>query len=397
MFGMTGTKHRWVGWIAIFGLVFLSVSSFAQQGGNVSSQKPATKLPRTARNVIVYRQPGRYGGWPANHGIWSWGNEILVGFEAGYFKESKDRHSIDWDRPAEHLLARSMDGGETWTVEQHPDLLPPNGTKVAGVLTEPGGKPAVDCPGGINFLKPNFALTARMSDKDGGPSRFYYSMNRGKSWKGPYKIPNFGQKGTAARTDYIVYGKHNLALFITVPKSNGKEGRVMVVRTTDGAKTWHFVSSIGPEPAGDDYVIMPSSVRLSPKSVLTAIRHPHWIELWRSDDNLKTWHFVSRPAPDTGIGNPPSMIRLHDGRIAITYGYRSRPYQIRARLSSDDGQTWGPEIIVRSNAGAWDIGYPRTVQRPDGKIVTVYYWNDAPDQERYIGATIWDPGPAGAR
>jgi hypothetical protein len=32
------------------------------------------------------------------------------------------------------------------------------------------------------------------------------------------------------------------------------------------------------------------------------------------------------------------------------------------------------------------------VQRSDGKILTVYYFNDHPDTERYIGATIWDPG-----
>ena len=37
-------------------------------------------------HVEVYYEPGRYGGWPANHGIWSWGNQILVGFEIGYFK-----------------------------------------------------------------------------------------------------------------------------------------------------------------------------------------------------------------------------------------------------------------------------------------------------------------------
>ena len=97
---------------------------------------------------------------------------------------------------------------------------------------------------------------------------------------------------------------------------------------------------------------------------------------------------------DTGRGNPPSMIKLKDERLAMTYGYRAEPYGIRARLSSDRGQTWGDEIILRKDAGNWDLGYPRTVQRPDGKIVTIYYYNDSPDKERYIGATIWDPGKA---
>src|SRR5579863_7500976 len=93
----------------------------------LASNLPA-RGPVTEQNVVVYKAAGRYGGWPANHGIWSWGNEILVGFEAGYFKFSDTRHSIDFDRPAEHLLARSLDGGATWTVEKPVSLKPPDGS-----------------------------------------------------------------------------------------------------------------------------------------------------------------------------------------------------------------------------------------------------------------------------
>ena len=53
---------------------------------------------------------------------------------------------------------------------------------------------------------------------------------------------------------------------------------------------------------------------------------------------------------------------------------------------------WGEEIILRNDSDSWDLGYPRTVQRSDGKIVTVYYYKDTSSKERYISATIWDPG-----
>ena len=86
------------------------------------------------------------------------------------------------------------------------------------------------------------------------------------------------------------------------------------------------------------------------------------------------------------------MIRLNDGRLCLTYGYRSPPYGMRAKLSSDGGRTWGGEIMLRDDGGTWDLGYPRTVQRADGKVVTIYYFNDRKDTERYIAATIWDPG-----
>src|SRR5207248_3747085 len=70
------------------------------------------------QHVVVYHRPGRFGGWPANHGIWSWGDEILVGFSAGYHQDlGPNRHNIDHDKPEEHLLARSKDGGRTWSIE----------------------------------------------------------------------------------------------------------------------------------------------------------------------------------------------------------------------------------------------------------------------------------------
>ncbi len=357
-------------------------------GGSAVADIPASVI----KNVIVYRESGKYAGWPANHGVWHWGNEILVGFEVGDFKYSETRHSIDWDRPAQHVLARSLDGGETWKIEHPLSLRAPDGAKVANVPTEPGGKQPLDCPGDINFTDPNFALTARMEDVDVGPSRFYYSYDRGKSWQGPFRLPDFGQKGIAARTDYLVDGPHDLTMLLTAAKSNGKEGRVICVRTHDGGKTWKMLSFVGPEPEANDKALMPSSVRLSDRVILSAIRHTSWIELYRSDDNGSTWKFLSRPVPNTGVhnGNPPFLVKLQDGRLVITYGFRSEPYGIRARLSSDDGKTWGSEIPLRTDGGAWDLGYTRTVQRPDGKLVTVYYFNDRKDTERYIGATIWE-------
>lgn len=352
----------------------------------------AMPVDASEHTVDVYKQPGRFAGWPANYGIWSWGNEILVGFEAGSFHirtPGEHEHSIDYGRPSEHLLARSLDGGETWKIEKPVSLLAPPGTKVAGVPTEPGGKPATDCPGGLDFANPDFLITFRMADIDIGPSRFYYSLDRGTNWQGPYRVPVFGQQGIAARTDYLINGPRDMTVFLTAAKSNGHEGRVICVRTNDGAKTWNFVAFVTPEPEGRDYAIMPSSVRLPSHAILTAVRHRNWIDLYRSDDDARTWTYIGRPAPETE--NPPCLLRLKDGRLALTYGRRTAPFGIRARLSSDEGKTWSSEIILRQDGGCWDLGYTRSVQRPDGKIVTVYYFNDSPEHERQIAATIWDP------
>ncbi len=352
-------------------------------------------------HVFVYCQPGRFGGWPANHGIWAWGDEILVGFSAGYHQDrGPEVHNIDHDRPEEHLLARSRDGGRTWSIENPAAQGVLLGTKGMRHGTVPPGyteADPIDCPGGIDFTHPDFAMTCRMAAVNTGVSRFYYSYDRGRSWKGPFRLPLFDQPGIAARTDYLVNGKQDCLLFLTASKVNNREGRPICVRTTDGGRSWKLVSCVGPEPAG--YSIMPSTVRVAPQKLVTTLRRLEegppkrtWIEAWKSTDDGASWSQLEDPVRDTGEGNPPHLLRLADGRLCLTYGVRAKPFGMFARLSSDASVTWSDPIVLRNDGGGRDIGYPRSVQRSDGRVVTIYYfWDQASGPERYIAASIWDP------
>jgi Neuraminidase (sialidase) len=363
------------------------------------SGAPEQIVLKDVQHVKVYGEQGRFGGWPANHGMWIWDNEILVGYSRAWYKDMGERHHVDREKPEEHWLARSIDGGETWT-QEHPaekGQLIPEGESLHGTET-PGLaiKPATDCPGGINFLHPDFAMTMRMNSTGSGQSRFYYSYDKGKDWEGPFRFPNFESSGNAARTDYIVEDEDSCTFFSTAAKSDGKEGRVFCYRTDDGGKSFQFLSYLGPEMASGSFGIMPSSVRLSDNELICATRihdgDRKYIGLFRSVDNGLTWTAESDPVDNVGKGNPPAMIQLKDGRICLTYGYRAKPYSMCAKLSDDGGKTWGPELVLRNDGNTTDMGYPRTVQRPDGKVVTVYYFADGKEgPERFIGATIWTP------
>jgi hypothetical protein len=369
-----------------------SPSTFPGRG---SRQEAAMQRPSAIEHVTIWREPDRYGGWPANHGMWIWGDEVVVGFSAGHLLFfDPERHPINRSRAEEHVLARSTDAGRTWRVERHADLLPPpEPGHMSGVPTEPGGRMPRPLTQPIDFSAPGFALTLRMADNHTGPSWFYASQDRGRTWTGPWALPDFGTPGITARTSYVVLGPAHLLATVTAAKPTGREGRPLAIETRDGGVTWTLAGWIGEESEG--WRIMPSTARLTDGRLYTAVRRRdgdrHSIEGLISADGGRTWQPASVPVPDAGRGNPGALLQLADGRLCLSYGHRAKPYGMRAVLSEDQGRTWGSPIVLRDDGAEWDVGYPTAVQRADGRIITAYYFTDAVSPERYIAASIWMP------
>jgi hypothetical protein len=367
-------------------------------------QNSTTHLDQSSeaiQHLKIYYEEGRFAGWPANTGIWIWEDEILVGFVEAAHRETEGFHTYDQET-ARNKYARSLDGGETWTIEDayesgmtgfaYDHSIPEDQADIPKTLAQP-----IE-----DFTDPGFAITFMRDDYHDGPSTFYYSMNRGREWNGPYSFPNLGTNGIGTRTDYIVEGSQELSAFMNAAKENGREGRIIYTKTSDGGLNWELVSWIGEEPEGFD--IMPSSVRLSSTELFTVMRsrdmspRRDFLKAFRSTDNGSSWQEETNPSFDTGNGgSPPALVKMDDGRLALAYIYRSDyGSRVHLRFSDDQGESWGNEITLRSGDGATkDVGYPRMVQRPDGKLVVIYYWNnalqDGSDPYRYIAATIVDP------
>jgi type 1 glutamine amidotransferase len=352
------------------------------------SREISTTTPATQQNIIVYKEPGRYGGWPANQGMWQWDDELVVGFTATYYKETTTDHRIDRTKPSHRVQARSLDGGKTWRVEADQPYSDRKNEPEAVALKEP-----------LDFTALDFAMMFRFKSLHTGPSWFYTTHDRCKSWQGPFKFDVEGVDGISTRTDLIPISSRDCLMFGSCgKKSDNKEGRVFCARTTDGGLTWKLQGYIGEEPPKGGFAIMPSTVRTAAGALLTTIRmgKPSFtIQLWCSDDLGKSWSKVSDVTGNIG-GNPPATVLLPDGRLCVTYGYRKKPTGIRARLSSDEGKTWTPEIILRDDGFDGDLGYPRTLVRPDGRVLTVYYFNGPRGEDRAIEGTFWTPPAAHA-
>lgn len=349
-----------------------------------AAESTPAAAPATREQAVVFSEPGRYGGWPANHGLWQWGDEVVAGFQVCWYKAATNDHAIDRSRPSEHWQARSLDGGRTWQTEKQLPFTVEKLEPRPAALAEP-----------LDFTAPDFALMFRFGNMHVGPSWFYVTSDRCRTWRGPYAFAVEGVGRIAARTDLVVLGPRDCLMFGSAAKADNKEGRVFCARTTDGGLRWKLVSLIGPEPRAG-FTIMPSTVRLPGGALLTAVRNGGFrndIDLWRSDDLGQTWRSLGAATGDIG-GNPPALVLLGDGRVCLTYGHRRKPCGVRARLSADEGRTWGPEIVLREDGLTGDLGYPRSVARPDGRVLTVYYFNGPRDEDRTIQATAWTPPAA---
>ena len=150
--------------------------------------------------------------------------------------------------------------------------------------------------------------------------------------------------------------------------------------STDDGYTWQLQSAL----AVDRNETAP--LHLGSGKWLAAARSSG-LTLYTSDDDGDTWQFDQQLT--AANEHPGHLLELADGQILLTYGDRANP-GVEAKLSSDDGQTWSDPIRLAELGG--DLGYPSSVQRADGKIVSAYYSSSG---GYYMGVVIWNlPVPA---
>ncbi len=161
-----------------------------------------------------------------------------------------------------------------------------------------------------------------------------------------------------------------------------------VVFSSDGGNSWGDAVSIGTGDYNETDLL-----RLREDRWLAAARTARdaHLELFVSEDEGRSWR---REGPLTlPRQHPAHLCALSDGRVLLTYGVRNQNYYgVAARLSEDEGQSWGPPRRLVDLDDATDGGYPSSVQLADGTVVTAYYANRIACHRRYhMGVVRWQP------
>ena len=345
---------------------------------------------------VVCFNPEKFSAWPANGGIWSWGNEILVSYNRGGFNPEATGHRITKDGH-EAVFARSLDGGMSWRE-----------CDFDGSIYSRELKPVPK--GGFDFEHEGFVMRVGRPAVTIKTDSFIVSYDRGESWDGPFAFPEFAHPLTS-RTSYLIEGNKKMRAFMSyslprVADHTAYTDRAFVALTEDGGETWQFVGDITDDIPRS---VMPIAVRLDDGTLVASMRRrmkgendgvdDTWIEVRRSDDDGKTWHMPVRAAdtynkanPSNRNGNPPALCRLADGTLVLAYGRREPNCPtVRYCISTDGGKTFTKDSVLRSDPMTEDMGYPRIVALPDGKCVAVYYIATEERPVQHIEATVFDP------
>src|SRR5215472_6248602 len=305
-----------------------------------SAQLRAAAQSRVESISVISPQPEFYHGWPTV-GIDKQGNLLAVCSGGG------ETHVCPFGRVE---LIRSSDGGRTWS---WPEVLMDTAIddRDAGICITPAGTILVTTFTSLAYE----AVLARAKDWPADRLARWQAVNRrttesqrkylldtwmlrstdgGMTWSAPFRVPLNSPHGPTALSD---------GRLLYAGKKLWSEGtKVGVAESKDDGQTWTWLSDIPARP-GDrvsEYHEL-HAVEAKDGTVIVHIRNHNPRNKGEtlqceSLDGGKTW---TSPHEIGVWGLPSHLLRLRDGRLLMSYGYRRAAFGNQARISKDNGVT----------------------------------------------------------
>ncbi|WP_372720525.1 sialidase family protein [Novipirellula sp.] len=155
-----------------------------------------------------------------------------------------------------------------------------------------------------------------------------------------------------------------------------KERKIGVSQSSDDGASWQWLSEI-PTRDGDSVQNYHElhAIETDNGKIIVQIRNHNAKNKGEtlqceSTDGGETW---TMPHSIGVWGLPSYLTKLRDGRLLMSYGHRRQPFGNQARVSDDEGATWGDPILISDDGANGDLGYPSTAQLDDGSLLSVWY------------------------
>ena len=207
------------------------------------------------------------------------------------------------------------------------------------------------------------------------PAPFYLrrSHDGGETWSAEEAVHPIARATGLSPYGKIVQLADGTLLMALYGGTEDKKGVCSwVVRSRDDGQTWNDPSLIAEGFSETGLLLLPSGRILAmPRGNIGTPEDRVWQS--ESTDEGYSW---TEPRPITDPREQPGdVIQLKSGRLLLTFSHRIPPFGVRALVSHDEGRTWlqDQRITLVTESRIYDCGYPSSVQRDDGKIVTAYY------------------------
>ena len=383
-----------VGAVSVGTMSFVSEKPLAPESGDLPGI-------RKVKDFVIYQDERFYSSFPSI--IKRLNGELLVAFrrapERKGFGEKVTTH-VD---PNSYLVALRSKDGENWTKE--PELIyshPFGGSQDPCLLQLKNGD--ILCASyGWAFLRPEGMENLKKPYFQAGGAIFLggylvRSTDGAKTWQGPIYPPhiapeiNFSPLGGVPIPAYnrgaLYEGKNGRIYWVvaSMDSQSPKKTSNHLIVSDDKGLTWKYESVVAID---DKASFNETSVYETPKGNLVAFLRTANMDdqacIARSTDGGKSFKWEKMGFQ----GHPMQAMRLADNRVLLVYGYRHKPFGIRARILNAECTDFAtaPEIVLREDGGNSDIGYPWSVQLDKKRVLVVYYYN-LDNSTRHIAGSI---------
>lgn len=390
-------------WTVFIIAAFLSIEII-----EVSAQNISLTGIRKVKDIIIYKDSLFYSAFPSV--VKRPDGEILVAFRRAPDRRLFGQQGISHTDPNSYVvMVRSRDG-EAWTKE--PELIfahPLGGSQDPCLLQLNDG--TLICTSYVwSLIRPdadsilNRKITLVQGEAKHSPAFTFMggylvrSVDGGEKWKGPIypasvpaniQVNAWGEPLPAYNRGALYEGKNGRIYWAVAAKDSDSPSKTSVYLMTSNDKglSWNYSAPI----AVDKKISFnETSIMGTPKGDLVAFLRTadmpnEYSCIARSTDGGKSFQWQSLGF----YGYPLHALKLPDNRVLLTYGYRHKPYGIRARILNPECTDFvsAPEFVVRDDGGSGDLGYSWSEMLDQNRVLVVYYFNHN-NGTRYIAGTI---------